>query len=144
MNEKGQKEITTLEEAKAFCKRHKIRLLLSDPTAKREDIIGSFPIVNIRKTGTGKVQLVRKGDGDEILDEALGVEIERENAIPSHHTSHDYGSLKQFLKEKQLPPKTAREVTLRYKGGKKLEEIKNELETMQRNDEQGRDVTPLD
>ncbi len=135
MNEAGEKEIIDMEEAKKFCEKHKIRLLLKDDVPKRDDSIGSYSIVGIRKNGTGRAQLVRHGDMDEMLDLVLGKELDRENAISSHHSSHDYSPLKHYLGQQHLSPEQNRFFALEYKSGKSLDEIREEVEELKQNSE---------
>lgn len=123
MNYKGQNEITQFEEAQQFCVDNNIPLLIKDNSKAREDIKGSFPIVDLLK-----LSLERDGDMADLLEYTMGTQLDTSNTKKAKHEKHDFSPLKSLIREEGLAPEIARVIGLMYKQGYSLENIRTQIE----------------
>lgn len=89
---KNEAEITNLPRAEEFCRGGGVKLLLTDPSPKREEVKGSFAIVNIRDLSasrTGNVPV-------EVLEEILGIKFDKSKMKEAAYLKSTYPSLADF------------------------------------------------
>lgn len=117
----GENEITNILDARDFCDESGVvELLLADPSPRREDYIGSFPIVDIES-----LELVRAGNIPYgIVEIILGTSLDTTNTKKGKHPQLDFSPIIDW----GLGPHATREATSLHIQGTPPEEISQILE----------------
>ena len=86
LNLAGESEITDSAAAEAFCAEAEVPLLLHDPLFMANDVIGSFPAVDVERSAA-----VRDGHVPlDLIDRLVGVKFDRTNATPERHPHSEF------------------------------------------------------